>query len=155
MLTTHIETLMTDEGLREITELTPTHYHEVSEHYKRDIPLNPDYHKYEIKECNGEILYITLRDAGQLVGYYIGFIGPALHYKDCLTLALDIIYVTPDSRGQKGGILLLNAVKAEAARRGVRVMTMGCKEAHREHMEQLLIAAGMQPFERHYSLWFD
>lgn len=155
MLTTHIETLMTEAGLAEINQLTPTHYHEISEHYKHGIPLNPDYDKYMIKEGNGEILYIALRDAGKLVGYYIGFVHPALHYKDCLTLALDIIYVSPESRGQNGGALLLNAVKAEAVRRGVKVMTMGFKESHREHMERLLQSSGMQPFETHYCLWFD
>lgn len=154
MLTAHIEPLMTEENLAEIFKLLPAHYHEISEHYKHGIAMAPDLDKYMIKEANGEILYIALRDAGELVGYYIGFIQPALHYKDCLTLALDVIYVSPDSRGQKGGILLLNAVKAEAVRRGVKVMTMGFKESHREHMERLLQAAGMQPFETHYSLWF-
>jgi len=151
MLTTHIEHLMSN--LDEINTLTPTHYYEVSEHYKHGIPLNPDYDKYIIAENNGEILYITLRDAGKLVGYYIGLLRQALHYKDCLTLALDIIYVSPESRGQKGGVLLLNAVIAEAKRRGVDVMTMGFKENHREHMERLLQAVGMERFETHYSLW--
>lgn len=155
MLTTHIEMLMTEDNLSEIYKLLPDHYHEISEHYKHGVPMAPDHDKYMIKEANGEILYITLRDSGKLVGYYIGFVHPALHYKDCLTLALDIIYVSQESRGQNGGILLLNAVKAEAVRRGVKVMTMGFKESHREHMERLLIAGGMQPFETHYCLWFD
>lgn len=153
MLTTHIEHLMSQ--LDEILKLTPTHYHEISEHYKHDIPLNPDYNKYIIKENNGEILYITLRDSGKLVGYYIGFIHAALHYQDCLTLALDIIYVSPDSRGQKGGVLLMDAVKKEAKRRGVRIITMGCKESHKIYMERLLLESGFAPFETHYSLWFD
>lgn len=153
MITTHIELLM--DHVEEIHKLLPSHYHEISEHYKHGVPMNPDLNKYQIKEDNGEILYIALRDSGELVGYYIGFIQPALHYKDCLTLALDIIYVTPDSRGQKGGAMLMNHVIAEAKRRGVKVMTMGFKESHRAHMERLLQDSGMSPFETHYALWFN
>lgn len=153
MLTTHVERF--SDCFEEMKALNVIHYHEISEHYKHGVPLNPDYPKYFAKEANGELLYVTLRDCGQLIGYYIGFIGPALHYQDCLQAALDIIYVEPNSRGQKGGRMLGEMVKAEHCRRGVRLMTMGYKKAHEKYMRELLIDLGMHEFEVHYALWFD
>ena len=102
----------------------------------------------------GTLLYIALRDTGKLVGYYAGFVRPALHYKDCLTCTLDIIYVSPDSRGQKGGAILLNVLKQECIRRGVKASTLGCKEAHKKFMEKLILECDYKPFETHYIFWF-
>jgi GNAT superfamily N-acetyltransferase len=142
-------------NIEEIKSLNIQHYEEISEHYKHGIDLEPQYDKYEVRENNGELLYLTLRDDGKLIGYYIGFIGAALHYKSCLQAQMDIIYVEPSSRGQRGGMMLGNAIIAEHKRRGVQLMTMGFKEAHRIYMQKLLEQMGMRPFEVTYGLWLN
>lgn len=152
MLTAQIEPLSV--GIEELKTLLPTHYGELSEHYKQGICLNPDYKFYLDREKNGQLLYVTLRQDGKLEGYFVGFITNCLHYQT-LTLSLDIIYVTPNARGLNGGVMLMKAIKKEFDRRGIRLWKMGLKEAHREHMEKLLLSFGFKPFERTYAMWAE
>lgn len=155
LFTTHIESFV--DNLPSLKFLFETHYREVSQHKRHSIALNPDYDKYRMKEAMGELLFIALRQNGRLVGYFNGFIGSALHYRDCLQLSLDLLYVLPGSRGQinghHGGTMLLHMAKAEATRRGVKLFTMGYKSARAKHMKKLLEDNGFEPFEVHYGLW--
>lgn len=151
LLTTCVEKLIPN--LEEIKALNLVHYDEISTHKIHGFKLDPDYDKYAEREDRGELLYVTLRNQGKLVGYYIGFVGRALHYQGCVQAQMDIIYVEPVARGNKGGMLVGLAVKAEHRRRGVNFMTMGFKTAHAPFMKALLEELGMQPFEVHYGLW--
>lgn len=156
MFTTHIERFC--DNLDAMGLIFDIHYKELSEHFKQDIPLSPDYVRYAQAERDGKLVYIALREQGDLVGYFSGFIDTALHYKSCLTLHLDLFYVLPTHRGwrntQNGGVMLLDAVKKEASRRGVRAWTMGRKVRRGKHMEKLLLDAGFEAFEVHYVYWF-
>lgn len=138
----------------EIEQITPTHYQELSEHAKHGIPLNPNYPDYYRRQEAGELVYLTLRSSGVLIGYFIGFFARGLHY-DCMTLMLDIIYVTPTARGQKGGEIIMAAVLKEWQRRHGRLWLMGYKEEHRFYMEKLLSLFGFSPYERYQALWSD
>lgn len=153
MLTAQIESFTY--GIPELKPLLPGHYEELSQHFKHKIPLDVDWNKYLHKDSMGEVLYVTLRDAGALVGYFVGFIGPGLHYKSCITLHLDVIYVVPEARGDKGGIVLMKTIAKEFNRRGALLWTMGVKEEHRFWMEDMLLACGFEPFERHFAFWSD
>jgi len=151
MITAQIESLT--QGLAELKPLLPIHYKELSEHLKHNIPLDPQYEAYLAKDAKGEILYVTLREKGNLIGYFVGFIQPGLHYKTCLTLQLDIVYVVPEHRGKHGGAVLMKCIAKEFQRRRARLWLMGMKEEHRPWMEALLTACGFEPFERTYALW--
>lgn len=154
-LTTHIESFCASR--QELEPLFAEHYKEISVHAKHGIPLNMDWKKYWHKEQRGELLFIALRRKGKMVGYFNGFISTALHYQGILQLGLDLIYVHPASRGkingQNGGILLRDALIAEARRRGVSLVTAGAKIFKLKHMEKLLKDGGFEPFEIHYALW--
>lgn len=152
MITTSIEKF--SDVFEEMKSLNLRHYHEISEHGKHGINLNPDYDAYFDKENQGALIYIALRDEGKLIGYSINFIGHNLHYKDCMQMMMDIIYVDPDKRGFSGGKLLVEHLKSECVRRNIKVSIMGCKESHKIYMENLLLECGYKPFETHYSLWF-
>lgn len=155
MFTTHIEKFC--DTICELKPLFELHSKEISQHIKHGIPLDPDYVTYFRVEQAGELIFVALRSKGQLVGYFTGFIKRALHY-NCLSLHQDLFYVSPQYRGKhsgiSGGVLLLNRVKQEAERRGVRVWTMGVKEARGKHMRKLLTDAAFEPFETHYAYWF-
>lgn len=155
MLTTHLETFL--ENLDYLKPHFEKHYQEVSQHFKHAIPLDPDYKKYAKLEAAGELLFITLRHKGKLVGYYNGLIGPALHYKSCLQLALDLFYVELPYRGnfngQNGADLLILKVKQEAKRRGVKLITAGGKIARAKHMRKLLERNNFEDFEFHMAYW--
>jgi GNAT superfamily N-acetyltransferase len=112
--------------IEEMKPMLPDHYAELALNQDR-VPLSPQYHVYDERDALGMVMAIALRDAGELVGYFIGFIAPGLHYSTCLTLQLDIFWIHPDHRGQKGGFMLFKAVEAEAKRRGVQRLFVGSK----------------------------
>lgn len=152
-LTTHIE--LFSQTIDELEILFEDHYKAISAHKNHSIPLQPDYAKYYQREINGELLFIALRSNGRLVGYFTGFIGTALHYRSCLQCQLDLIYISRIALGQKAGHLLVEAVKRECVRRGVRLLTMGFKEHRKRFMPKLLSECGLVPFETHYCMWFE
>jgi N-acetylglutamate synthase-like GNAT family acetyltransferase len=92
-----------------------------------------------------------VRDKGELVGYFVGFVAPGLHYQTCLTCHMDILYLRPDKRGAMGGVLLMKAVKEEAKRRGVQRMFVGTK-AHK-NIGRLFEKMGFSHVETTYSAW--
>jgi GNAT superfamily N-acetyltransferase len=138
--------------LEEVKPLLPEHYAELALNKDR-VPLSPQYDEYLRRDALGMVLCVAVRDAGKLVGYFVGFIAPGLHYSTCLTLQLDIFWIHPDHRGQKGGFLLFKAVEAEAKRRGVQRMFIGSKT----HLpaDYLFEKLGYQKVESVYSVMLE
>lgn len=148
MLTAHVENLT--ERLEELKPLFPLHWEELALN-KDKVPLDPQYHVYLQRDARGEVLFVTLRDKGELVGYFVGFVAPGLHYQTCLTCHMDILYLRQDRRGAMGGVTLMKAVKDEAKRRGVQRMFVG----HKTHMNigPLFERLGFEHVESTYSTW--
>lgn len=117
MITAHLESFMAN--VEELKRVIPLHYEELALN-KDKVPLAPRWDRYAYAESIGELFFVTLRDAGELVGYFIGFVAPGLHYETCLTCIQDIFYVKPDGRGAAAGDLLLDFVEKELKRRGVQ-----------------------------------
>lgn len=124
MITAHVESF--ERRLPELKPLLPLHYQELALD-KDKVPLDPQYDLYVERERLGQVLFVTLRQAGELIGYFIGFIAPGLHYKTCLTCTPDIFYVHPEHRGNKAGFILFDAVEKELRRRGVQRWFVGAK----------------------------
>lgn len=150
MITAHLESF--EERLPEMRPLFPLHWEELALN-KDKVPLDPQYDIYIERERRGELLLMVLRDRGELIGYFIGFVAPGLHYKTCLTLTMDIFYVSPEHRGNGGGVVLFNAVKQEARRRGVQRWFVGNKEHSKVHAESLFLHMGFEKVETYYSMW--
>jgi len=127
MITCHIESF--EAHLSELQGLLPLHYQELALNQDQ-VPLDPQYEIYIERERQGGLLFVTLRDAGEMVGYYIGFIAPGLHYKTCLTCITDIFFVRPDKRNGTAGIKLFRFVEKELKRRGVQRWLTGSKVKH-------------------------
>lgn len=148
MITTHVETFRGN--LPELEPLLPLHYLELALNQDK-VPLDPQFEIYLDREDAGELIFMALRDAGDLVGYFIGFVSPGLHYKTCLTLIMDIFYVHPDHRGSGAGWQLFKAVEVEAKRRGVQRMFVGSK-MHKD-ASWLFERLGYEPCETYYTTW--
>lgn len=146
-ITAQVESLT--ERLEEMKPLFPGHWAELALH-KDQVPLDPQYDIYLARDALGEVLFVTLRELGELVGYFVGFVAPGLHYRTCLTLTLDIFYVRPDKRG-RCGVKLFRTVEAEAKRRGVQRMFVGSK-CHAD-ASWLFQRLGYEEVERYYSKW--
>jgi len=154
MITAHIEELDA-ETLNEAKPLLPSHYDELSEHKQAGIPLDPQFDLYLARAAVGQVIYVTLRERGALIGYLVSFVAPGMHYQGCLTCTTDIFYVTPDLRGLHGGTLLFDAWKKECARRGVNLMQIGIKTRHAKYAGPLLEAAGFKATELMFWQFLD
>ncbi len=149
MLTTQIESF--EERLEELQTLLPMHYEELALN-KDKVPLSPQYDVYIERERRGELIFVTMRDAGELVGYFIGFIAPGLHYSTCLTCTMDIFYIHPSRRSQGlPGVRLFRAVEKELKRRGVDRWFVGSKV--KADASSLFEFLEFQKVEVYYSKW--
>lgn len=147
MITAQIESLT--ERLEELKPLFPLHWEELALN-KDKVPLDPQYGIYLERDARGEVLFVTLRELGELVGYFVGFVAPGLHYRTCLTLTMDIFFVVPERRG-RCGVKLFRTVETEAKRRGVKRMFVGSK-CHAD-ASWLFERLGYTEVERYYSKW--
>ena len=148
MITTQLESFT--EQLEELKPLLPLHYEELALNQDK-VPLAPQYDIYIKREELGELLFLTARKDGTLIGYYIAFIAPGLHYSTCLTCIMDIFYVHPEHRGDNTGKLILNGVEAELIRRGVQRWFSGSKIHF--PCDWLLQKQGFEPVETTHSKW--
>lgn len=148
MITAQIENWAT--FVHEVQPLLPLHYQELALN-KNEVPLDPQYEIYTARNNAGELMICTVREDGELIGYFIGFVAPGLHYKTCLTLTMDILYVHPERRKHGAGKILFEAVRKEALRRGVQRWFVGTKV----HMDigPFLETMGFELCERTYSAW--
>lgn len=148
MITCHVESF--ERTLPELRMLLPDHYRELALNQDK-VPLSPQFELYIARERAGELLFVTLREAGAMVGYFIGFIAPGLHYRDCLTCNMDIFYVRQDKRTGSAGVRLFRFVEKELRRRGVQRWYMGSK-IHAD-ASALFKRIGAEPVETYYSKW--
>ncbi len=148
MITAQVEPYM--DCLPELMACYDHHWEELALN-KDKVPLAPQYDVYEARDDAGQLLLVTLREAGRLVGYFIGFIAPGLHYKTCLTLTMDIFWTHPDVRGGFAGVKLFRAVEKDARRRGVHRIFYGSK-MHKD-ASRLFEFLKMEPVEMYYTKW--
>jgi hypothetical protein len=148
MITAHVESFR--ERLSELKTLLDHHYEELALDQEH-VPLSPQFEVYFERERRGELLFVTLRDSGALIGYFIGFIAPGLHYSTCLTCTMDIFYVRKDRRTGTAGVRLFRFVERELRRRGVRRWFMGSK-VHAD-ASALFERIGARKVEVYYSKW--
>ncbi|MDE1971081.1 MAG: GNAT family N-acetyltransferase [Patescibacteria group bacterium] len=148
MITCHIESF--EDCLPKLKEILPLHYEELALN-KDKVPLDPQYGVYLQREREGGLLFVTLRNQGNIVGYFIGFIAPGLHYQTCLTCTMDIFYVHPDYRGVSAGLKLFNFVENHLKFRGVQRLFVGSK-MHKD-ASWLFQKLGYEPVETYFSAW--
>ena len=148
MITAQVEPW--SEFVKDAVELFPAHWEELALN-KDKVPLSVQHDVYLAYEAAGQTLVVTLRQKGRLVGYFVGFVSPALHYSTCLTLQMDIFWTHPDIRGRMEGVKLFRAVEAEAKRRGVQRIFYGSK-LHKD-ASRLCEYLKMEPVEVYYTKW--
>ena len=130
--------------------LLPLHYRELALNQDK-VPLSPRYDIYIANERADQLIFVTIRDDGELVGYFVGFIAPGLHYSTCRTCNMDIFFVHPDRRGGSAGLKLFRAVEVELRKRGVDRWFMGSKIY--ADASALFKRIGAEHVENYYSKW--
>lgn len=149
MITVQLESF--EKQLEELKVLLPEHYKELAMDQDR-VPLSPSYNVYIGHERDGQLIFMTLREDGHLMGYFIGFISPGLHYNTCLSCKMDIFYVHPSIRGNGlPGLKLFRALEKELKRRGVQRWYVGSKM--KADASALFKRLGFEPIEVYHSKW--
>lgn len=148
MITAHVESF--EENLEYLKPLLPIHYKELALNQDK-VPLSPQFDKYVATEKQGGLIFVTLRKAGEMVGYFIGFIAPGLHYSTCLTCQMDIFYVLPEHRGSGTGFQLFKFAEQQLKKRGVQRLFVGSK-LHKD-ASWLFEKLNYTPVETYYSAW--
>lgn len=109
----------------------PLHWQELALHQEQ-IPLAIDEAKYETLDRSGILLILTARDEGRLVGYFLWFLMPHLHYNSTGPMGMtDMYFVLPTYRRGTGAKLFM-ASEAELHKRGIVKAITSCK-AHEDH----------------------
>lgn len=148
MITASVERLT--DVLPELQALFDTHYKDLALNQDQ-VPLDPMYDDYLQRDAQERILLVSLRKDGQMIGYFVSFIAPSLHYKTCLTCTMDIVYVMPEHRGNGMSMIrMLKVAKQECKRRGVQRWFVGSK-LHKD-IGRIYEAFGFQPVETYYSM---
>lgn len=125
MITCAVESFT--DRIDELKQIIPMHYEELALN-KDKVPLSPQWDIYKARDALGEVIFVVMREKGEMIGYFIGFIAPGLHYSTCLTCIMDIFYIRPDKRGAAlPGVRLFRAVEDELKRRGVDRWFVGSK----------------------------
>jgi hypothetical protein len=139
----------------EARPLTRPHWDEIAKN-KELLKLNPDLQKYELLERSGNLLLVTARGDGKLVGYFLWIIAPHPHYRHVLTAEEDLHFLSPEYRsggihgeGCGYGYRLLQAARDAAIEAGARLLTMREKVGH-EH-PSIMSGLGFSPTDIVYT----
>jgi GNAT superfamily N-acetyltransferase len=158
MITAMIEPL--EDVLEELKPLFEPHYAELGLNQDR-VQLDPQYEVYLERARCGEVLCCLARERGRIVAYFVGFVAPALHYRRCLTLTMDIFWLHPDFRERDSLVMieadmvsraLFEEVEREGRRRGVQRVYYGSK-VHKD-TSALFERMGMVEVDRYFSAWW-
>lgn len=112
--------------IEEIKPLLHDHWEEIAG-YKDQFPLNPDYEKYAKLDEMGMCHIVTARDEGIMIGYFVSFVMPHLHYQDCLYAMNDIVFVAKEHRHGSVGAKLIRFAEVELAKMGAHRMCLHVK----------------------------
>lgn len=148
MITAQVEGFMA--ARTEMEPLLPLHWEELAL-YRDKMPLDVDWGRYAAWEEGGSLLFVTLRDDGRLVGYFVGVVGTSPHYQGTLMCKMDVVYLVPEHRGAGSGNLLMETIKRELLRRGVKLWWMGSK--NHKPIEGLFRAHGFTQEEAYFAQW--
>ena len=121
--------------IEEMETIFPLHWKELAR-FQEQIPMKCDRERYANLEKIGALLLITARVEEKIVGYFVAFLFPHLHYAGAGLWGLtDMYFVLPAFR--KGiGLKLFLAFERELRARGVTQAVTSCK-IHEDHSELL------------------
>ena len=112
----------------ELAPLFLVHHNELTDaEYKSRLPLDVDWDAYARIDRAGNLLLVTARENGRIIGYTVSMLHPHLHYRTALMCHVDTYWLHPDHREPDGdsletiastGAQLLVETEDRAAARG-------------------------------------
>lgn len=114
--------------IREIGPLIQQHWQEIAQY--PDIALSPDFDQYHFLDSCGQLRIFTARVDGELIGYAIYLLAPALHYSKSLQAKQDVLFLLPEHRKSFTGMRLIAYADESLRKDGVQVVYHHVKAAH-------------------------
>lgn len=93
--------------------------------------LNPDLEVYLDAEKNDLLIFISLKEEGKLIGYFLGVKYKYPHSQNEFYVMQDSIFIHPDHRGNGGGIKLIKKLEEECRMMGVTRILL-CSRSHND-----------------------
>lgn len=112
--------------LPELEACWKAHYEEIAQD-QDTMPLDVDYAAYAVLEQAGILHVSTVRVDGELVGYYITFVRPHIHYRSILCGYVDVYYVKPVYRQGYLPVTLFRKAERHLRALGVQKLFSSCK----------------------------
>ena len=133
-----------------VKAMLEAHYREIAQDQEK-MPLDVDVDGYRKLEAMGSLSIVTARLEGNIVGYFVSFIRPHLHYQSTLCAYADIYYVAPEYRNHALGLRLFMAAEAILKARGVQKLFA----SHKVYADHGALFLGLRwvPTETVYSKW--
>jgi GNAT superfamily N-acetyltransferase len=107
--------------INEAYELLELHREELTTH-KDIMILNPDIEKYQRLQDVGVLHALGLYDGDKIVGYSVNLLTNNMHYADLVYLQNDVLFIHPDYRKGRYGILLIKETELLALKLGAKMM---------------------------------
>ena len=121
------EEKFSDDLYLEAYPLLMEHYNELAMYKEHGVRLNPNLEKYKSLQELDLLSCITMRDNGRLIGYWVSFLFPHVHYKDTLMAANDIFLLQKEYRKGLLCMKLFKFVEEKMKERNVDVLTLHMK----------------------------
>lgn len=116
-----------EQFLKEAEELLKIHWQELGLNQDK-VVLNPDVDKYKTFQSLGILDNVVVyNDTNAVVGYSVLLTQPHIHYKDCVSASVDVIYVDPQYRSSSLGARLLLETERIAKEKGAQVIVHHAK----------------------------
>jgi hypothetical protein len=115
-----------------------------------NVVLDMDLERYQQMDDSGLLHILAAREGGALVGYFLAFILPHIHYRTSGLMAFtDFYYLEPDVRSGPNGIRLFIEAETSLAARGVLKAYISTKVHH--DIGALFEALGWQLTDRAFT----
>lgn len=118
-----------EDVFRDIGETFVKHHEEV-ESFSKEVPLDIDRGQFEVLEAAGVLHTVSVRDDGNLIGYYVSMLTPHPHHKGSLFAVNDILYIAPEYRSSGVAAGMISFAEEDLRGIGVTVMSFSMKTAH-------------------------
>jgi hypothetical protein len=133
----------------EIKPLLEAHWEEIALH-KGEIKLEPNWNAYAEMASNGVLRIYTARKSGKLVGYFVVFVMPSLHYRRFMFANNDILFLTKTERKGMTGVKLLKFAVEELTKENVKLININVKK--KQDFGPILERLGFEHVEDHWQL---
>lgn len=109
----------------ELAPLIQEHAEELSPHKGKHEPILAK--AYNLLEWDGNLVIVTARDEGKLVGYCAFILAPSLHYRGVLNAEVDCFFLAREYRKGMAGIQLLREGEKACKEKGATHIVQKCK----------------------------